>query len=92
MRQKTFENGKNHTRQPHQAAPGLHTSWRDRALLALRGRPAWLGLETIARDTGLGLGWLKAFAQGRSSEPSVNRIETLLSYLDGIDRDGPSAV
>jgi hypothetical protein len=89
MRQKTFENAKNHSRQPHPAAQGLNTTWRDRALLTLRGRPAWLGLETIARDTGLGLGWLKAFAQGRSSEPSVNRIETLLSYLDQIERDKP---
>lgn len=88
MRQKTFENGKNNARTP-QVHTNLLTGWRDRALLALRGRPAWLGLETIARDTGLGLGWLKAFAQGRSSEPSVNRIETLLSYLDGIERDKP---
>ena len=60
------------------------TTWRDEALTLLRNRPAWLGLEEIAQATGLSLGWLKAFAQGRSQEPSVNRVETLLRYLKNI--------
>lgn len=60
------------------------TTWRDEAIEALRSRPAYLSLEDVAKGSGLSVGWLKSLAQGRSMEPSVNRVETLLAYLRSV--------
>lgn len=50
----------------------------------LRNRPVWLTLYAISQDTGLGVAWLKAYSRDATLNPSVNRVETLRRYLEGI--------
>lgn len=47
----------------------------------LRTRPRDVFLTDIADGTGIPLGWLKAFSQGRMSDPSVVRVEKLYNWL-----------
>jgi len=57
------------------------TQWRDEAAELLRNRPVSLKLKTIAEETGVSVGWLRAFGRGDIPEPSVVSIETLTFYL-----------
>ena len=55
----------------------LHT----RTLQLVKNRPRTLTLEQIKTDTGLSLAWLKAFSQGLTPDPGVNKVELLFIYL-----------
>ena len=59
----------------------LRTTLRDKTLELLKNRPAFITLEKIAEETGLGSRWLSMFNNGRISKPSVNAIQTLYEYL-----------
>lgn len=61
----------------------MNTSLRDKTLELLLNRPFTKKYKDIESDTGLPEGWLKSFAKGQSTSPSVNRIETLYTYLSG---------
>ena len=61
----------------------MQTSLRDKTLELLLNRPFTKKYKDIEAETGLPEGWLKSFAAGYSKTPSVNRIETLYTYLSG---------
>jgi hypothetical protein len=57
------------------------TTLRDETRHLLATRPANIDYKTIAEDTGITVGWIKAFAVGQSKHPSVVWVETLNVYL-----------
>lgn len=59
----------------------ITTELRDSTILLMKNRPVWLTLKIIEEETTIPEGWLKMFAQGKISDPSVNRVETLKNYL-----------
>lgn len=59
----------------------IKTSLRDNTLKMLKNRPASLTFTQISRDTGISVGWLKAFSCGQVDNPGVNTVETLGQYL-----------
>jgi len=54
-----------------------------KVLELLANRPRGVAYKDISLATGLPEPWLKLFAAGRISDPSVNRIELLYNYLTG---------
>lgn len=54
---------------------------RDRTLSLVRALPREISLTELARDCGLPLAWLTAFARGEIDDPSVNRIQCLYEHL-----------
>ena len=60
----------------------IKTNTRDRAVTLLRNRPVWLTIATISIETTIPAGWIKALSAGRIEDPGVNRVETLISYLE----------
>jgi len=56
---------------------------RGKVLDLLSKRPRSMTYRDIAEATELPEPWLKTFAAGKISDPSVNRIETLYNYLTG---------
>lgn len=57
------------------------TGWRDQTRQLLNERPRSLNYDRIAKDTGLTVAWLRAFATGTSDNPGVVYVETLFIYL-----------
>jgi hypothetical protein len=53
----------------------------EQARHSLKRRPRYVTLEIIAADTGLSLGWLKAFAAGAFERPRGDKCERLLACL-----------
>jgi len=53
----------------------------EQARHSLKRRPRYVTLEIIASDTGLSLGWLKAFAAGAFARPRGDKCERLTAYL-----------
>lgn len=47
----------------------------------LKNRPRVLTFVAISEATGIETGWLRVFASGAISDPSVNRIEILNAFL-----------
>jgi hypothetical protein len=56
---------------------------RDKVLTLLEERPRSLTLKDVAEGSGLPEAWLKSFASRKINDPSVNRVETLYTYLTG---------
>ena len=56
---------------------------RAKVLELLDNRPRTVTLKDIAEGSGLPEAWLKTFAAGKIADPSVNRVETLYTYLTG---------
>ena len=52
-------------------------------LRLIEERPRIVTLKDIADGADVPLAWLKTFAAGNISDPSVNRIEVLYVYLTG---------
>ncbi len=61
----------------------MSTQWRDKTLKLLKDRDSSITFRIIQNDTGLKEDWLTKFAQGLIDDPSVNKVETLLNYLNG---------
>ena len=60
------------------------TQWRNEIQELLRHRSATITLKAIAEVTGLGEQWLKLIHQGKITDPSINKMETLHNYLISI--------
>lgn len=56
-------------------------------LAGLRARRGRLP-EICAALPGIDYSWLTKMMQGRIKDPSVNKIQVLYDYLNGIDRNG----
>lgn len=54
---------------------------RDKAIKLINNRNVQLTLKQIAKETGLGEGWLSMFARGQILDPSHYRLQTLYDYL-----------
>lgn len=60
---------------------------RDATLRMLNGRRRTLTLKQIAKDTGLGVGFLSSFSCGATPNPGVCGVERLYEYLSGKSLD-----
>ena len=69
----------------HIAADG--SKLRDATLRMLNGRRRTLTLKQIAKDTGLGIGFLSSFSCGATPNPGVCGVERLYEYLSGKSLD-----
>jgi len=56
----------------------------DQVLAALRKRPADLQLKHISEATGIPVGWLSMFHQGKINNPSYQTFKTLYEYLNKV--------
>ncbi len=59
----------------------LPCNLRDRTVALVKTRPANLQLKDIAYATGVPLGWVKVFAQGRIVDPGVCRVQAIYEYM-----------
>lgn len=50
-----------------------------------------VSLRSIARGSGLGLGWLHHFASGEIQDPGFRRLSRLEGYLDVLQSEGGSS-
>jgi hypothetical protein len=55
----------------------------DKTLYLLRNRPRTITLADIARDTRIGMSWLRKYSEGNIPDPGARRLETLYVYLTG---------
>jgi hypothetical protein len=61
----------------------MQTTLRDKTLELVRDRPRRLTYKELEKQTGLPYLWIQHFAQERYHDPSVNRVETLYTFLSG---------
>lgn len=54
----------------------------EQAKQLLKNRPLWLGYPQIEAKTGLPKQWLSCLARGLAKNPRVDRLETLIRYLE----------
>lgn len=66
---------------PKKTFDSSESSLYTKTLQMLVERPRSVLLSDIAEATNIPEAWLKAFGQGRMSDPSVVRVEILYNYL-----------
>ena len=57
-------------------------SLHKKAIELLHNRPVFLTVEDIARETDLPEGWINNLIYDRQDDPSVNRVELLVTILE----------